>query len=608
MSHFYEGDIELDPELEGYVKSGGVLRTAMRERHITSNVQQAINDFHSKTCVRFVNYYSGYHKNFIEFRNKDGCSSRVGKRYAAPGRQTISIGNGCNNVGTIIHELMHAIGFFHEQARIDRDKYVEINWENILDGFSDQFDKYSWKTIDDLGVSYDYQSIMHYDRMAFTKNGKPTIVAIKNENMRFRSPDFKLSTRDAVKINALYDCQTTSFGWTSWSAWTPCDDNCYRTRDRYCYHSGNVKSCGGKGNAYGVETQKEKCPAPICPAPVNGHWGRWSEWESCSKTCNDGVRRRVRTCTNPPPAHGGKTCPGSENDNEMCILKRCHLDNDDADFENSRLGMWRNSNSDNLNWDFNRLFTQTVDTGPSNDHTSGQGYYLYMESSGTRTGETVDLVSPWLASKSEGQCLKFYYTMYGKTMGSLSIKVELSNDKSWFIFYKNGNQGMKWRKGTGNIEVPLGLWYRLRIQGKIGQVGGYSDIAIDDVYIDPGLCNCQDDFYTCHIWAAKGECSANEVWMKRNCERSCHVCGGVTPSSCEDINKAQCPLWAKNGECEKNPIWMKVNCQKSCKFCSPTPSTCRDSNKSCPAWAKLGECTKNPAWMNLNCKLSCGQC
>ncbi len=85
-----------------------------------------------------------------------------------------------------------------------------------------------------------------------------------------------------------------------------------------------------------------------------------------------------------------------------------------------------------------------------------------MESSGTRTGETADLVSPWIASKSEGQCLKFYYTMYGKTMGSLSIKVELSNDKSWFIFYKNGNQGMKWRKGTGNIEVPLGLWYRVR--------------------------------------------------------------------------------------------------------------------------------------------------
>ena len=43
--------------------------------HITSNVQQAISDFHSKTCVRFVNYYSGYHKNYIEFSNNDGYAT-----------------------------------------------------------------------------------------------------------------------------------------------------------------------------------------------------------------------------------------------------------------------------------------------------------------------------------------------------------------------------------------------------------------------------------------------------------------------------------------------------------------------------------------------------
>ena len=40
--------------------------------HITSNVQQAINDFHRKTCLRFVNYVSGYHKNYIEFDNSYG--------------------------------------------------------------------------------------------------------------------------------------------------------------------------------------------------------------------------------------------------------------------------------------------------------------------------------------------------------------------------------------------------------------------------------------------------------------------------------------------------------------------------------------------------------
>ena len=40
--------------------------------HITSNVRVAINEFHRTTCLRFVNYYSGYHKNYIEFSNKDG--------------------------------------------------------------------------------------------------------------------------------------------------------------------------------------------------------------------------------------------------------------------------------------------------------------------------------------------------------------------------------------------------------------------------------------------------------------------------------------------------------------------------------------------------------
>lgn len=89
------------------------------------------------------------------------------------------------------------------------------------------------------------------------------------------------------------------------------------------------------------------------------------------------------------------------------------------------------------------------------------GYYLYVESSGTSGGQRADLVSPWITAKSGGQCLKFYYTMNGKTMGSLEIKLELSNGNNWLIFYKKGDQGMGWKKGTGYIDVPLGLWYRV---------------------------------------------------------------------------------------------------------------------------------------------------
>lgn len=108
-------------------------------------------------------------------------------------------------LGTVIHEMMHGLGFFHEQNRSDRDDYVYINWNNVRPGkmillnsyktantfdqihsnsfyiflieigMQANFDKASSFSTSPFGVDYDYGSVMHYSPNAFSRNGQPTI-------------------------------------------------------------------------------------------------------------------------------------------------------------------------------------------------------------------------------------------------------------------------------------------------------------------------------------------------------------------------------------------------------------------------------------------------
>ena len=51
---------------------------------------------------------------------------------------------------------------------------------------------------------------------------------------------------------------------------------------------------------------------------VNGNWGVWEAWYSCSTTCGDGILTRHRSCDNPAPAHDSSDCQG--NDTESILI------------------------------------------------------------------------------------------------------------------------------------------------------------------------------------------------------------------------------------------------------------------------------------------------
>ncbi|KAJ6636300.1 Zinc metalloproteinase nas-4 [Pseudolycoriella hygida] len=131
----------------------------------------------------------------------NGCNSHVGR---IGGKQPMNLQSpGCMNVGTIMHEMIHALGFYHEQSRPDRDNYVTILWQNIQPGFAFAFDKYPSNVVTTFDVPYNYKSIMHYGGYDFSKNKKPTIVAKNGAKV---GSDGKLQDTDILKLKRMYNC------------------------------------------------------------------------------------------------------------------------------------------------------------------------------------------------------------------------------------------------------------------------------------------------------------------------------------------------------------------------------------------------------------------
>jgi len=118
------------------------------------------------------------------------------------------LAQGCLEYDTAIHELMHAVGFYHEHERWDRDQYIDIQWQNIDRDAYDQFGRVDLTESSYYDQQYDYFSVMHYDREAFSKNGQDTI---KTRDARYnhligQALDF--SAVDLAKINYMYECAT----------------------------------------------------------------------------------------------------------------------------------------------------------------------------------------------------------------------------------------------------------------------------------------------------------------------------------------------------------------------------------------------------------------
>ena len=180
-------------------------------------VEPAIADLAQKTVLSFVPRTT--ETDFIEFAQTPGSTSVSHGIGNGGGRHLIEIGDLVNaapgRYGAVQHEILHALGFAHEQQRKDRDDYIDLHPECIE---SSALSQYTTKYNTVPFGAYDFESVMHYRSTEFStsnqcltftvKAGRSATVNVPNCATHSIGQGCGISPGDADAVNYFYSRQT----------------------------------------------------------------------------------------------------------------------------------------------------------------------------------------------------------------------------------------------------------------------------------------------------------------------------------------------------------------------------------------------------------------
>jgi len=264
QQNLFQADIEMPEGRNALLQTSprrwpnGVVYYDWIGQNWTQDYMDMLNDafrmIEKHTCIKFVKHTN--EPNFINIVDGGSCSSELVGMSGV--RQRLSLmtldekGGTCWGIGTVMHELLHAVGLWHEQMRYDRDDYLDVHPENY-GGAEFQFKKVFANVSSTYDVPYNYRSIMQYTAWSFSTNGKPTMTpkpgsGITPEELG-RGEIWEYES-DWEKVRRMYNCKGTY-------PLEACDDN-YSSCDSY------------KNQCNSADWMKQYCPKTcgFCPQGI----------------------------------------------------------------------------------------------------------------------------------------------------------------------------------------------------------------------------------------------------------------------------------------------------------------------------------------------------
>ncbi|XP_019641852.1 PREDICTED: MAM and LDL-receptor class A domain-containing protein 1-like [Branchiostoma belcheri] len=206
----------------------------------------------------------------------------------------------------------------------------------------------------------------------------------------------------------------------------------------------------------------------------------------------------------------------------------------DCNFESSDICGYTHDRTHDFDWQRHRGATSSSGTGPSQDHTTGTGYYMYMETTLPATGDKARLVSPAIVGGG-GKCVQFWYHMYGSRTGTLAVfnKVYDQTTQGTRVWLLSGNQGDAWRRARVTLSQTA-AYFQLVFEGTNG--GFFSDIAVDDIDVSDGSCRdvneCLQDAQACSPHAqCTNTADGYECTCRPGYSGNGHLCEGMEAST-----------------------------------------------------------------------------